>query len=186
MLRERFWCLTIEFWHGDLEAGAKPTEGVTHRRHLFYFRHPPMRAEFLDICRCLPWTSVWADTLLPTLAKHPWPMIDYMHKSAGVELLDQSKLVGRVNIYREDRCWFRNLDPFPARIIVVHENQCGANFDDLDNLPKIADLGLRFLPKGHKIVCSRLKRIVAKYGEFAWVHYGYHAAVLVVGVTPAS
>ena len=103
MLRERFWCLTIEFWHGDLEAGAKPTEGVTHRRHLFYFRHPPMRAEFLDICRCLPWTSVWADTLLPTLAKHPWPMIDYMHKSAGVELLDQSKLVGRVNIYREDR-----------------------------------------------------------------------------------
>ena len=64
-------------------------------------------------------------------------------------------------------CWFRNLGPFPARIIVVHESQCGANFDDLDNVPKIADLGLRFLPKGHKIVCSRLKRIVAKYGEFA-------------------
>jgi hypothetical protein len=81
-------------------------------------------------------------------------------------------------------CWFRNLDPFPARIIIVHENQCGANFDDLDSVPKIADLGLRFLPKGHKIVCSRLKRIVAKHGEFAWVHYGYDVPVLVVGVTP--
>ena len=30
-------------------------------------------------------------------------MIDFMHKSAGVELFDQSKLVGRVNVYREDR-----------------------------------------------------------------------------------
>ena len=39
--RERFWALTIEFWRGDLQAGAKPTEGVTHRRHYFFFRHPP-------------------------------------------------------------------------------------------------------------------------------------------------
>ena len=93
--RERFWCLTIEFWHGDLEAGARPTEGVTHRRHPFFFRHPPTREDFHDVCRQLPWTSVWNDTLFPILAKHPWP-IDFMHKSAGVELFEQERLVGRV------------------------------------------------------------------------------------------
>jgi hypothetical protein len=80
-------------------------------------------------------------------------------------------------------CWFRNLDPFPARIIVVHEDQCD-HLDDLDSVPKIADLGLRFLPRGHKTVCSRLNRLVRKHGEFCWVHYGYDAPVLVVGVTP--
>ncbi len=84
-------------------------------------------------------------------------------------------------------CWFRNLDPFPARIVVVHEDLCSCdNLDDVDTLEKIADLGVRFLPKDHKTVCSRLKRMVAKHGEFAWVHYGHHAPVLVVGVTPAS
>jgi hypothetical protein len=84
-------------------------------------------------------------------------------------------------------CWFRNLDPFPARIIVVHEDLCSCNLgqlDNIDSLPQIADLGVKFLPKDHKIVCSRLKRIVAKYGEFAWVHYGQRAPVLVVGVIP--
>ena len=95
--RERFWCLTIEFWQGDVEAGGKP------RPHPFFFRHPPTREDFQDICRQLPWTSVWNDTLFPILAKHQWPMIDFMHKSAGVELFDQSKLVGRVSVYREDR-----------------------------------------------------------------------------------
>ena len=52
--REQFWCLTIEFWRGDLEAGAKPTEGVTHRRHYFYFRHPPMREHFLEFAGSCP------------------------------------------------------------------------------------------------------------------------------------
>jgi hypothetical protein len=101
--REKLWSLTIEFWRGDLEARAKPTEGVTHRRHYFYFRHPPLREDFHDVCRQMPWTSVWRDTLFPILANHQWPMIDFMHKSAGVELFDQSKLVGRVSVYREDR-----------------------------------------------------------------------------------
>jgi hypothetical protein len=82
-------------------------------------------------------------------------------------------------------CWFRNLDPFPARIVVVHEDLCSCdNLDEVDALEKIADLGVKFLPKDHKVVCSRLKRMVAKHGEFAWVHYGHHAPVLVVGVTP--
>ena len=64
-------------------------------------------------------------------------------------------------------CWFRNLDPFPARIIVVHEDLCSCDhLDDVDKLPQIADLGVKFLPKDHKTVCSRLKRIVAKHGEF--------------------
>ena len=84
-------------------------------------------------------------------------------------------------------CWFRNLDPFPARIVVVHEDLCSCdNLDDVDGLPQIADLSVKFFPKDHKTVCSRLKRIVAKHGEFAWVHYGHHAPALVVGVTPAS
>ena len=84
-------------------------------------------------------------------------------------------------------CWFRNLDPFPARVVVVHEDLCRldlAQLDDVDSLPKIADLGVRFLRRDHKQVCSRLKRLVAQHGEFAWVHYGHHAAVLVVGVIP--
>jgi N-methylhydantoinase A/oxoprolinase/acetone carboxylase beta subunit len=78
-------------------------DGKAHRRHPFFFRHPPTREDFLQVCEQLPWTSVWQTTLFPILATHPWPMIDYMHKSAGVELFDQSKLVGRVNVYREDR-----------------------------------------------------------------------------------
>ena len=113
MLRERFWALTIEFWPNAVASGTKPTEGVTHRRHYFYFRHPPIREHFLEACRLLPWTSVWNETLLPILAKHLWPMIDFMHKSAGVELLDESKLVGRVSIYREDR-WENQLVNVPA------------------------------------------------------------------------
>ncbi len=57
-------------------------------------------------------------------------------------------------------CWFRNLDPFPARVIVVHEDLCRmylAQLDNVDALPKIADLGVKLLPKDHKVVCSRLK-----------------------------
>lgn len=110
--RERFWCLMIEFWHGDLEAGARP--------HPFFFRHPPTREDFQDVCRQLPWTSVWNDTLFPILAKHPWPMIDYMHKSAGVELFDQSKLVGRVNVYREDR-WENQYVSVPSIFEEINE-----------------------------------------------------------------
>lgn len=84
-------------------------------------------------------------------------------------------------------CFFRSLNPFPARIVVVHEDLCSCdNLDDVDSLPQIADLGTKYLPHDHKTVCSRLKRLVAKYGEFCWVHYGHRAAVLVVGVTPAS
>lgn len=82
-------------------------------------------------------------------------------------------------------CWFRNLDPFPAQVIVVHVDLCSCDdLDQVEDLPKIADLGVRFFPKDHKVVCSRLKRMVAKHGEFAWVHYGYKSPVLVVGVTP--
>ena len=67
-------------------------------------------------------------------------------------------------------CWFRNLDPFPARIIVVHEDLCSCDhLEDVESLPQIADLGVRFLPKDHKTVCSRLKRLVAKHGTFCWV-----------------
>ncbi len=84
-------------------------------------------------------------------------------------------------------CWFRNLDPFLARVLVVHEEQGYLDLnqlDDVDTLNKIADLGVKFLPKDHKAVCARLKRMVAKHGEFAWVHYGHKAPVLVVGVSP--
>lgn len=83
-------------------------------------------------------------------------------------------------------CWFRNLDPFPAEVIVVDERFADSDLDDVDRLERITDLGIRLLPKDHKAVCSRLKRIVARYGEFAWVHYGHNAPVLVVGVTPSS
>jgi hypothetical protein len=107
--RERFWCLTIEFWPGAVESGKSPVDGVTHNRHPFFFRHPPTREDFLNVCEQLPWTAVWNTTLFPILAQHPWPMIDYMHKSAGVELLDREKLVGRVNVYREDRWENRNV-----------------------------------------------------------------------------
>ena len=84
-------------------------------------------------------------------------------------------------------CWFRNLDPFPARIIVVREDLCHLGLqqlDAVDTLDMIADLGVKFFRKDHKAVCGRLKRLVAQYGEFAWVHYGLRAAVLVVGVVP--
>lgn len=86
-------------------------------------------------------------------------------------------------------CWFRNLAPFPCRIVVVHENQCRLDFnqlDDTDTLEKIADLGVRFFRHDHKAVCSRLKRMVSKFGEFTWVHYGHRTPALVVGVTPAK
>ena len=84
-------------------------------------------------------------------------------------------------------CWFRNLDPMPARVVVVHDDLGQldlSRFDDLDTLDKIADLGVKLLPKGHTAVCARLKRMVAKHGEFTWVHYGYRTPVLVVGVVP--
>ena len=84
-------------------------------------------------------------------------------------------------------CWFRNLSPFPAHVVVVRDDLCHLGLHQLDDvaaLDMIADLGVRFLHKDHKAVCGRLKRMVAKHGEFVWVHYGLRAPVLVVGVLP--
>ena len=35
-------------------------------------------------------------------------------------------------------CWFRNLDPFPARIIVVHEDLCRMDLNQMDDVDGVA------------------------------------------------
>ena len=35
-------------------------------------------------------------------------------------------------------CWFRNLDPFPARVVVVHENLCRLDLAQLDDVDSSA------------------------------------------------
>lgn len=108
--RTEFFRLTVSYWPRAVEAGLRPVksrgfeEGEQfYAPHSFDFDQVPSRADFLDVQRQLPWASVWNDTLMPLIAKHPWPLIDYAHKVATVDLLDeQGREVGRLEVCKMD------------------------------------------------------------------------------------
>jgi hypothetical protein len=70
----------------------------------FHFAKPPSRADFLTLCRHLPWTVVWTDTIIRYVAENhtAWPMVDFAHKAASCDLTDESgNVVGRINVSRD-------------------------------------------------------------------------------------
>ncbi len=54
--------------------------------------------------QAIPWMGVWQDTLLPIVANNPWPMIDFAHKAAHVNLKnEQGQIVGQLEVRRQER-----------------------------------------------------------------------------------
>jgi len=53
--------------------------------------------------RFLPWTVVWKDSLLAMFREErcDWPMLDYGHKGAVVDLLDEEdREIGKIEVWR--------------------------------------------------------------------------------------
>ena len=111
MKRADYWQLTIHFWPAATEAGVRPIkahgfeEGPQfYRPDSIDFDHPPSRKEFLEVTQTIPWMGLWQDTLLPVVATNPWPMIDFAHKAAHVDLRnEQGQIVGRLEVRRQER-----------------------------------------------------------------------------------
>jgi hypothetical protein len=111
MIKTSYWRLTIHFWPQATNAGVRPV--VSHgfeTGEQFYcprdldFEYPPSRNEFIEVVNQVPWMQVAWTTLLPILAKNPWPMVDNCHKKATVDLHDEKgRCVGRLEVRREDR-----------------------------------------------------------------------------------
>lgn len=82
--------------------------------------------------------------------------------------------------------FYRNLDPMPARIVVVKSEPVPGDSDleNPDSLDKVADLGLRFFPhvSDHKKMVRAAKRLAKPYGEFAWWNFCQHSATVILGV----
>ncbi|NLS97540.1 MAG: hypothetical protein GXX96_35825 [Planctomycetaceae bacterium] len=111
MKRHDYWQLTVHFWPAATEAGVQPVkangfeEGPQfYRPDTIDFDHPPSRDEFLAVVQTIPWMSVWQDTLLPVVANNPWPMIDFAHKAAHIDLKnEQGQIVGQLEVRRQER-----------------------------------------------------------------------------------
>jgi hypothetical protein len=111
MKRADYWTLTIHFWPTGIDAGLQPVvangfeEGPQfYRPDSIDFEKPPSREEFLEVTQTIPWMGVWQDTLLPIVASNPWPMIDFAHKAAHVDLHDeQGQVVGKLEVWRKER-----------------------------------------------------------------------------------
>ena len=106
-----YWQLTIHFWPAATEAGVQPVkangfeEGPQfYRPDTIDFDHPPSREEFSEVTQAIPWMGVWQDTLLPVVASYPWPMLDFAHKAAHVDLKnEQGQIVGKLEVRRQER-----------------------------------------------------------------------------------
>ena len=71
-------------WELTIKCGGKA--------HAFLFTEPPLLYDFLRVCKRLPWTGVWDETLIPflkwmvdepTVERKPnWPYIRPGHKAA--------------------------------------------------------------------------------------------------------
>ncbi len=111
--RTPYWRLTVSHWPEAVKAGVQPCLAPPgypakenwlpsfHKPHDFDFRHPPTRADFLQLVRQVPWMATYED-LLPILEKNDWPMIDYAHKGSTVDLSDSDgKVCGELRVWRE-------------------------------------------------------------------------------------
>ena len=113
MRKQDYWRLTVSFWPRAAAARVEPTVmvGFPHdhdtnrayyRPHDIDFDHPPSRADFLEVVQQRPWMSVWQEDLLPLIERNDWPMIDYAHKGANVDLMDEGRKVGELKVLRQE------------------------------------------------------------------------------------
>ncbi len=136
-----FWELQISYWPDAVVGGVNgfvpPNEGkADHSAFEFYFQHPPTREDFLQVCRQLPWCSVWDQTLLPIVNNNDWPMMDMTRKASSVELKNADGiLVGTLRVTKQ----------------VAYENQNGmANYISSSEL----DRALKGM-KGNDVIKAR-------------------------------
>lgn len=133
MTRQRIWTLTVHHW-GKLPAGVRPFRvaglGIgrddlpgDYRAYEFEFENPPVREDFLALCRTLPWTQVWEDDLMPVIARSQWPLIDDFHKASDADLHDgEGNRVGKLGVCRGDLY----VNPFRAVPLILHDHEKAA------------------------------------------------------------
>jgi hypothetical protein len=111
MRHTTYWRLTIHFWPQAVEAGVTPVhshgfeEGPQyyHTRNVD-FENAPSRQDFLDVVAQIPWMQRTWGRLSAIISVNPWPMLDYGHKSASVDLLDEhGREIGRLEVFKEER-----------------------------------------------------------------------------------
>jgi len=77
------------------------------REHVFQFMFPPSLEDFLLVCKMLPWTGVWDETLIPFLRNDVtvsnWPVVEE-GKKAGSRSFSGPLGFVRVGISRS-RVW---------------------------------------------------------------------------------
>lgn len=64
--------------------------GVVGMSHRLRFANQPTLQDFLDVCKLLPWTSVWDDTLLAILPECDWPVVGSGYKANHTIIHTQS------------------------------------------------------------------------------------------------
>lgn len=83
-----------DIWVLIIERGITPL--ITE----ISFGEAPSRRDFLQVVRQTPWMSVWEEKLLPIIKKTKWPMPAGGYKRNEVDLVENSKKIGRLVIER--------------------------------------------------------------------------------------
>ena len=81
--------------------------------------------------------------------------------------------------------FWRSHNPMPCRIVLVDVNCTDLDLEDVEALPKITDLGLRFFPHlraNERRKKSAATRLCQPYGEWRWWNFCDRSATLVFGV----
>jgi hypothetical protein len=134
MLRTNFFSLKVSYWPSATEAGKRPVQAVGgfvddpqyYRPHTFNFRFPPSREDFFAVAAKLPWAQGWLDNgLRQDIDRSEWPIVDFMHKAASTEIMnDGEQVVGELRVHREERWENKEYD---RGMVAVH-------LDDLDGV----------------------------------------------------
>lgn len=121
MKRGTYWQITVEWW-AHVPDGAEPLhlrsdvllsslpeadQARVVYTHDWDFAHPPSRADLIAAIMAVPWSAhAYGETIVPVLrdaTRSQWPMIDWMHKGAHSNLVDEfGRVVGRLNVRRMD------------------------------------------------------------------------------------
>jgi hypothetical protein len=109
MRKTDIFTLTVSYWPSATAAGKRPVVAIGfpegdqyYSPHEFHFRLTPSRADFAELIGQLPWVKCWLDTgLRDDVERSEWPIVDYMHKAAGTEILNAKRqVVGELQVRR--------------------------------------------------------------------------------------
>jgi hypothetical protein len=113
------WQLEVGFFPKAAEKGLRPVRiecgnfsahstdpkddlyWAAYTPHTFLFKNPPSREDFWALVSQTPWMLYYRTDYKALVDSNDWPMIDWMHKGARVELKDsQGRTAGLINVSR--------------------------------------------------------------------------------------